>query len=575
MTAFKLNITHGLIAATVAALSACGGGGGGGGGGVATNGAATTVTGVAATGLAIANGSVTLRCTVGATNPVQTASDGSYSVDVSGLTLPCVARVAYQDSSTNTLKYLHSPVSAAGTVNITPVTDMVVANLSSSGIAADVYNQLNTTQLSSFSKDHISTSTAKVKTYLHDTLHVDTSKLPDDVIGTPLVAATGSRKGDSQDGALDDLKTKLGSNGKVLADAENDESKSQNGQGGVQNTGAFATSTGQKADATAGQTLYTASCSGCHGSNMPAAVNYQRTLSAIAGNKGGMGSLSATINTAAADNIATYLAYGTSPVANGTSPVALTAQTITFTTPGNQTMGTAPQQLTASSTSGLPVTLAATTPSVCTITGTALTLMSAGTCTLTATQAGNASFAAATVVTNSFAIAAASAPVPTAQTISFATLPDQTMGVAPATLVATSSSGLMVTLASTTPAVCSVSGTTLSLLAAGTCTVTASQSGSSTVAAAATASSTFVVAPALATSNAANGKTLYLGLCSGCHGITPGKNLSRNILNAANAPSVISNAITKNIGNMGYLANPGYTPQQLADMAAYLATPGL
>jgi len=561
MTVFKSTLS--LIAATVAALSACGGGGGG----VSTNGAATTVTGVAATGLAIANGSVTLRCTVGATNPVQTASDGSYAVDVSGLTLPCVARVAYQDSSTNTLKNLHSLVSAAGTVNITPVTDMVVANLSSSGTAADVYDQLNTTQLKSYTKDRISTSTANVKTYLHDTLQVDTSKLPDDVIGTPLVAATGSRKGDSQDGALDDLKAKLSNHGKKLEDAENEET--HNGQsGGVQNTGAFATSTGQKADATAGQTLYTASCSGCHGSSMPAAVNYQRTLTAIAGNKGGMGYLSATINTAAADNIATYLAFGA-------TPVALTAQTITFANPGNQTMGTAPLQLAATSTSGLPVTLASTTPSVCTVTGTALTLMSAGTCTLTATQAGNASFAAATVVTNSLAIAAASVFVPTAQTITFAAVPDQTMGVAPPTLVATSSAGLTVTFASTTPAVCSVSGTTLSLLAAGTCTVTANQSGSSTVAAAATASSTFVVTPALATSNAANGKTLYLGLCSGCHGITPGTNLSRNILKAANAPSVISNAITKNIGNMGYLANPGYTPQQLADMAAYLATPGL
>jgi mono/diheme cytochrome c family protein len=402
-----------------------------------------------------------------------------------------------------------------------------------------------------------------VKTYLRDTLHVDISKLPDDVIGTKFTATTKSRKGDDFDGVLDDLKIKLGT--RKLEEAENE---IEHGEGRTnQNTSAFATSTGQKADAVAGQSLYTASCSGCHGAGMPAAVNYQRTLSAIAGNKGGMGPLSATINTAAADNIATYLAFGA-------TPVALTAQSITFTSPGNQTMGAAPS-LAASSTSGLGVTLASTTPTICTVTNTALTLMSPGTCTLTASQNGNASFAAAAVVTQTFAVAAASGPVLTAQTISFTAPADQTMGMATPALVATSTSGLIVTLASATPSICTVSGTTLTLVAAGSCTVTASQSGSSTVAAAATASNTFLVAPALMGGVAATGQLLYQGLCSGCHGVTPGVNLSRNILKAANTPSVISNAITKNLGNMGYLANPGYSTQQLADMAAYLATPGL
>ena len=555
------NFTLGLLTAAVATLTACGGGGGTAGGGTNPN----LVTGVAATGLAIPDGSVTLRCTAGATNPVTTATDGSFSIDVSGLTLPCVARVEYTDATGK--HKLHSLVTVTGNVNITPVTDMLVANLSN-GVAADVFDKLDASKLKSYTKDRVSTSTTSVKTYLRDTLHVDTSKLPDDVIGTHFVATTKSRKGDDFDGVLDDLKAKLESKGKKLEEAE-DESHHGHSEGGTgtTNTSAFATSTGAKADAAAGQSLYTASCSGCHGAGMPASVNYQRTLSAIAGNKGGMGYLSATITTAAADNIATYLAFGA-------TPVALATQTITFTQLASQTMGVTTAPLAATSTSLLAVTLASSTPSVCTVTNTALTLMAAGTCTLTASQAGNASFAAATVISNRFTVLASSTPVLTPQTITFTAPASQTMGATP-TLVATSTSNLVVTFASTTPAVCTVIGSTLTLVSPGTCALTASQAGNSSFAAAANASNSFQVTPVLMTGVAATGQTLYQGLCSGCHGLTPAVNLSRNILNAANAPSVISNAITKNIGNMGYLANPGYTPQQLADMAAYLATPGL
>ena len=552
----------GLLTAAVATLTACGGGGSS-----ATGGGANLVTGVAATGLAIPDGSVTLRCAAGATNPVTTAADGSFSIDVSGLTLPCVARVAYSDSTGT--HQLHSLVTVTGNVNITPVTDMLVANLSS-GLAADVYDKWDATKLKSYSKDRVNTASASVKTYLHDTLGVDTSKLPDDVIGTHFVATTKSRKGDDFDAVLDDLKARLSSKGKKLEEAEDEshQGHSDSGGTGTTNTSAFATSTGAKADAAAGQSLYTASCSGCHGAGMPAAVNYQRTLSAIAGNKGGMGSLSASITTAAADNIATYLAFGA-------TPLALTVQTITFTALASQTLGAAPLALVATSTSGLPVTFASTSTSVCTVTNTALTLMAAGTCTLTASQAGNASFAAASMVSNNFTVAAATKPVLTPQTITFTAPGNQTMGATPPALAATSTSSLAVTFASTTPDVCTVNGSSLTLVSAGTCALTASQAGNSTYAAAANASNSLQVTPALMAGVAATGQTLYQGLCSGCHGLTPAVNLSRNILKAANTPSVISNAITKNIGNMGYLANPGYSTQQLADMAAYLATPGL
>jgi hypothetical protein len=85
----------------------------------------------------------------------------------------------------------------------------------------------------------------------------------------------------------------------------------------------------------------------------------------------------------------------------------VTAQTITFASPGNQTIGVATPVLTATSTSNLLVALSSTTPAVCTVSGTTLTLVAAGSCTLASNQLGNGVYAAATPVTRTFAVAAA------------------------------------------------------------------------------------------------------------------------------------------------------------------------
>lgn len=188
--------------------------------------------------------------------------------------------------------------------------------------------------------------------------------------------------------------------------------------------------------------------------------------------------------------------YAAAPEVSNTFTVAaapLVAQTISFTSPGNQTLGTAPAALAATATSGLAVSFASTTPAVCTVSGTTLALVAVGSCTVVASQAGNGTYAGATMVTQTFNVAAA--PL-IAQTISFVSPGNQTLGTAPAALVATASSGLTVSLASTTPGVCSASGTTLTLLAAGSCTISASQAGNSTYASAAPVSNTFNVAAA-------------------------------------------------------------------------------
>ena len=173
---------------------------------------------------------------------------------------------------------------------------------------------------------------------------------------------------------------------------------------------------------------------------------------------------------------------------------APTPQTITFTSPGDLVMGGTVPALTATASSGLAVSYASSTPSVCTASGTSttLTLVAAGTCTIVASQSGDATHAAAPSVTDTFQVSGGL----TAQTITFPTPGNQTLGTATPALGATASSGLSVSYVSNTTSVCTVSGTTLSLVAAGTCSLTASQAGDATHAAAAPVTDSFTVSGA-------------------------------------------------------------------------------
>jgi probable HAF family extracellular repeat protein len=79
-------------------------------------------------------------------------------------------------------------------------------------------------------------------------------------------------------------------------------------------------------------------------------------------------------------------------------------QTITFGSLSDTLYGAAPFAVSASASSGLPVSLASTTPSVCTVSGITVSVLQPGTCSLTANQAGNADYQAATPVTQFFAV---------------------------------------------------------------------------------------------------------------------------------------------------------------------------
>ncbi|MGP8253239.1 MAG: hypothetical protein ACLQHF_14510, partial [Terracidiphilus sp.] len=165
------------------------------------------------------------------------------------------------------------------------------------------------------------------------------------------------------------------------------------------------------------------------------------------------------------------------------------AQTITFEALPAKTYGAAPFTVSATASSGLPVSFTSTTTSVCTVSGSTVTLVSAGAnCTIEATQAGNSDYGAAPATTRTFWVNKE------AQTITFAALPDKTYGVAPFTVSATASSGLPVSYASTTTSVCAVSGSTVTLVSAGAnCTIEATQAGNGDYGAAPATTRTFWV----------------------------------------------------------------------------------
>ena len=228
-----VNSVYLMAALAAALLSACGGGGS-----AAPAAATASVSGTAATGAAIASGTVTLKCVSGTSTAATTGTDGSFTIDVSGVTLPCVARVDYKDASGAAQK-LHTFISAAGTANITPITELLVANLTA-GTAADAFDKFDATKSKAVTAAQIKTAIDAVKTYLKGTLGVDVTNLPDDPVGTKFVATVGATAGDKADKVLDDIAAKLKAGGKKLADAVGDIAKggSSASSGGTTTAGA-------------------------------------------------------------------------------------------------------------------------------------------------------------------------------------------------------------------------------------------------------------------------------------------------------------------------------------------------
>ena len=169
-------------------------------------------------------------------------------------------------------------------------------------------------------------------------------------------------------------------------------------------------------------------------------------------------------------------------------------QTIDFGTLSGKTFGDADFTVSATSTSGLPVSFSIVSGPA-TIAGATVHITGAGQVTVRASQNGDDNYNPAVDVEQSFIVGQA------AQAITFAALADKTFGDAPFTVSATGG-------ASTSPVTfaasgnCSsggLNGSTISLTGAGSCAVTASQAGDTNYQAATDVVRSFSIAKATAT----------------------------------------------------------------------------
>jgi hypothetical protein len=200
----------------------------------------------------------------------------------------------------------------------------------------------------------------------------------------------------------------------------------------------------------------------------------------------GVGTCAVTANQAGNAN------YGAAASVVANIAINAASQTITFgANPGPVVYapgGTFAVSATASS--GLPVTYSSASLGVCSVVGSTVTIFSAGSCVINADQAGNGTFNPATTVQQTIIIN------PAAQTITaFAPASPVVFGAAPVTLNAIGgASGNPVVFATSSAAtICTVAGATVTFVGAGTCNLTANQAGNANYAAAAQATAAIVI----------------------------------------------------------------------------------
>ena len=177
---------------------------GGGGGGTAAP-TSLAISGTAATGAAISGGPVTAKCVSG-TASATTNADGTYTVSIANGTGPCLLKVTATDATGATTD-LYSAVEAGQTsANITPLTQMVVANALGAD-PATVYNAgLTSTSTTQLSASALTTAVTRVKDVLTG-LGIDITGI--DPLKAPLVAATDVASGNAQDKQIDGLMAAL------------------------------------------------------------------------------------------------------------------------------------------------------------------------------------------------------------------------------------------------------------------------------------------------------------------------------------------------------------------------------
>ena len=188
---------YGVLGGAVSILAACGGGGGG-----SASAPGAALSGLAATGAGVANASVTAKCASGAPLSGTTDANGSYTLVLDGRTLPCMVQVTGVTPNVT----LHSFAQTAGRVNITPITDLIVAKALGSDPATTFASYGAASGIT------IENGLAAAKTYVA----TQTSAIAGSAIADPLTGTFSV--GDADDKILDALANAMTAAGKTLAD---------------------------------------------------------------------------------------------------------------------------------------------------------------------------------------------------------------------------------------------------------------------------------------------------------------------------------------------------------------------
>jgi hypothetical protein len=203
----KLNAVAKTMAASAVALLIAGCGGGGGGGASVGDAASLEIKGTAAVGAALSGAAVAVKCATGSGTGSTTAT-GSYTVSMPGAALPCIIQVSGEVGGVAVT--LHS-VAEAGTAsganttavaNVTPVTEMIVAQLLAS-LPADAFSSFDAQKVTTAA---ITTAVTAIVDALK-TAGVDLGSI--DPLKATLVPASGNTAGNDYDKLLDALGEKV------------------------------------------------------------------------------------------------------------------------------------------------------------------------------------------------------------------------------------------------------------------------------------------------------------------------------------------------------------------------------
>jgi hypothetical protein len=220
---FHSNVIKKIVNACLAALSAttlvaCGGGG------ASTAASSLNLSGTAARGLALNGATIDVKCSSGGSTSTTASDDGTYSASIAGATLPCMLRATSSDgtivyhSLADTSAGLSSGSTIAATVNVTPLTEIIMAKAVGSGSTpSDTFISNSTPP--AVAVGNLNSAITYVVTNLNSAGTVDLTGF--NPITKAFKAATTTTGGDSVDQKIDALMTSLSQGGQSVSDLSN------------------------------------------------------------------------------------------------------------------------------------------------------------------------------------------------------------------------------------------------------------------------------------------------------------------------------------------------------------------